>query len=61
MLIIDILLQKSEDASIFSDDGVQSLDDQTEEEEAETNTEVAVSEKTLKFKISTERWDLASH
>lgn len=51
-----LFVQKSEDASIFSEEGAQSLEDLTEEEEEEeTVTEVAVSEKTLKFKISTER------
>lgn len=50
-------MQKSEEeTSILSDEGGQSMVDLTEEEEEETKTEVAVSEKTLKFKISTERY-----
>ncbi|XKL67659.1 hypothetical protein PGB90_003150 [Kerria lacca] len=54
-----MLQQKSEEeTSILSDEGGQSMVDLTEEEEEETKTEVAVSEKTLKFKISTERVDI---
>ncbi|XP_065220841.1 high affinity cGMP-specific 3',5'-cyclic phosphodiesterase 9A [Planococcus citri] len=51
---------KSEDVSIFSEEGTQSMDEFTDEEE-ETVTEVAVSEKTLKFKISTESSGVRSH
>jgi len=50
-----LIFQRSEDASTLSEEGGQSLEYLSEEEEEATKTEVAVSEKALKFKISTER------